>query len=197
MFPATIETERLVLEQFSHENVDIDDLISRFGVEAPYVDDIFNQIPDDPLWTAKNAIDIIDQAQEAWEANESAMYAVVPNADEDGGGELAGYAHLWMKWDHRKAELGLLLDKPYWGREYATEVYLALTEVAFDIHGIDVVVLGHPVPNTNSQRSIEKFIDEANGQFDGVFPNNVQADDTIWDSRRYSVTKEDFGPANR
>lgn len=196
MFPPRIETERLRLKRFCRENVDVDELYARFSVEAPHVEDVFGVIPDDPFETEKDVIDLVERSEAEWADDEAAVYAVYPKSDEAGGGSLAGYAHLWMMWETRKAELGLLLDKPFWGREYATEVYLELTEVAFDIHGIDLVQIGHPVPNTNSRRSIEKFVDAAGGQFDGVVPNNVRCGDEIYDSRRYSVSKEDFAAAN-
>ena len=197
MFPRWTETERLILKPLIRENVDIDAFYTRFSVDAPHMEDIFNQIPDDPFRTEKNVAEFLDKAEDDWDADETATYAVVPQLSEDGSGELAGYAHLWMKWDRKKAELGLLLDKPFWGREYAREVYLTLSEIAFDLHGIDVIEIGHPMPNTNSQRSIEKFIEAAGGQFDGVVHNNVWCGDDLCDSRRYSVSKADLHEAIR
>lgn len=192
MFPTQTETERLELKQFSRENVSVDDFYGRFGIEAPYVTEIFDQIGDELFETEKDVVDYIEQAEDEWTGNETAVYAVYPKSTEGDGGELAGYAHLWMKWERRKAELGLLLDKPFWGREYAPEVYLRLAEVAFGIHGIELVEIGHPVPNTKSRRSIEKFIEAAGGQFDGIIHNNTWCRDDLVDSRRYSVSKRDF-----
>lgn len=192
VFPTQTETQRIELMQFSQENVPIDEFYGRFSIEAPHVEEIFGQIGDDLFETEKDVIEHIEQAEEEWAENETAVYAVYPKPAEANGGELAGYAHLWMKWERRKAELGLLLDKPFWGREYATEVYLRLTEIAFGIRGIELIEIGHPVPNTNSQRSIEKFIDAAGGQFDGVIHNNEWCRDELADSRRYSVSKKDF-----
>lgn len=197
MFPTSIQTERLVLERFCAENVDVDELYARFGVDAPHADAVFGQISDEPFETERDAVAFVEQAESEWEAHETGMYAVAPRANEDGGGECAGYAHLWMDWDRRKAELGLLLDRPFWGREYATEVYLALTETAFDLHGVDVVGIGHPVQNTNSQRSIEKFIEAANGTTGGTIPNHEWVGGTLCDSRRYAVARADFTGADR
>lgn len=192
MFPHRTKAERLLLERFSHENVGVDALYDRFSIDSPHVEEIFNQIPDDPLKTEKDAAEFIDHAEDEWDEREAAVYAVTPKQSEDGSEVLAGYAHLWLKWERRKAELGLVLDKPFWGHEYATEVYLTLTDIAFSLRGIDLIEIGHPVPNTNSQRSIEKFIDEAGGQFDGIVHNNEWCGDDLCDSRRYSVSKEDF-----
>lgn len=197
VFPTEIETDRLELRQFSQDTVSTDEFYNRFSVAAPYAEEIFNHISDDLFATEKDVLDFIEQMEAEWADSETAAYTVYPDASEDGSGELAGYAHLWMKWERRKAELGLVLDKPFWGREYAGEVYLALTKAVFDLRGIELIEIGHPVPNTNSQRSIEKFIEEAGGQFDGVIHNNEWCRDELVDSRRYSVSKEDFSSVER
>lgn len=197
MFPVNIKTDRLELRQFSQDTVSTDAFYNRFGINAPHAEEIFNQIQDDQFETEKDVLDFIQQMTTEWANSETAAYAVYPDTSEEGGGELAGYAHLWMKWNRRKAELGLILDKPFWGREYATEVYLGLTDLAFDLRGIELVEIGNPEPNTNSQRSIEKFIDAAGGQFDGVVHNNEWCRDELVDSRRYSVSKEDFRTPER
>lgn len=192
MFPTQIQTDRLGLEQFCRENVDVDESYDRFGVDAPHVEEIFGQIPDDPFVTGKDVSDFVDRSETEWETDEAAVYAVRPDDGEDGAGALAGYAHCWMRWDHRKAELGLLLDRPFWGREYATEVYLALTEMAFDLRGIEVVEIGHPVSNENSRRSVEKYVEVANGECTGITPNNEWCGDDLRDARRYAVRAADF-----
>jgi len=192
MFPTHTETERVELKRVSRESVDVDEFYYRFNTDGSHAKAVFDHIPDEPFETEKDVVEFLNRAARQWDDGETAVYAVSPKQSQDGSGALAGYAHLWLDWEHRKAELGLLLDKPFWGREYATEVYLQLTEIAFSLHGIDLVEIGHPVPNTNSRRSIEKFVDEAGGQFDGVVHNNEWCGDDLCDARRYSVSQADF-----
>lgn len=193
MFPETIETERLRLERFCHETVDLFELYEGFaaGLE-PDVETVFEHVPQTPYRTPKDAAEMIEDAERRWEEVEGAEYVVRPREGEAGAGELAGLTTLSTEWDRRTGRLGLILRKPFWGRGYSGERAAALMEVAFDRLDLELVTAGHNDGNERSKRAIERYIEAHGGQYDGVLRNWVPMDDEVADLHRYTVTREQW-----
>ena len=73
-----------------------------------------------------------------------------------GGIEIIGWAGLQYLPELEETEVGFLLDRPYWGRGYATEAGLASIKYGFEHFNFDhIIALVHP-DNLASQRVIEK-----------------------------------------
>ena len=100
-----------------------------------------------------------DGVAEAWiathrpgfERGAHAIYAVTCD------GDLVGAAGLVeIDRDHRRAELGYWMGRPYWGRGYATEATRAVIEYGFSVLGLHRVYAMHFSRNRASGRVMEK-----------------------------------------
>jgi len=71
-------------------------------------------------------------------------------------GEIIGWAGLQYLPELNETEVGFLLDRPFWGKGYATEAALASLRFGFDGYHLDhIIALVHP-ENIASRRVIEK-----------------------------------------
>ena len=94
----------------------------------------------------------IQRQAEHWEKYAYGNWGVVPA----GGIEIIGWAGLQYLPELEETEVGFLLDRPYWGRGYATEAGLASIKYGFECFKFDhIIALVHP-DNLASQRVIEK-----------------------------------------
>ena len=187
MFPQTLETDTLVLNQFSKAQVDIFDLYDLFAEGREDVAEVFEYVPQEPYTSAKDAHDQLVKAETSWEEADSAQYAVYTADDA-----LAGYTGLFLEWERRAARIGFTLDKQYWGHGYAGECATALTDLALDHLDLEVVAIDHADGNKRSKRAIEKFVDTVGGQYDGVLRNWMSIGDEIADHHRYTILQEQY-----
>jgi len=102
----------------------------------------------------------IANQQTHWEQHGCGNWGVVPEQ----AAEIAGWAGLQFLPETGETEVGFLLDRPYWGKGYATEAGRASLEFAFANVAVErVIALVHP-DNRASQRVIEKcglaFVDQ-------------------------------------
>jgi RimJ/RimL family protein N-acetyltransferase len=87
-----------------------------------------------------------------WEKHGYGDWGVVP----DGESEIIGWAGLQFLPELDETEVGFLLDRPFWGKGYATEAALASLQFGFERFGLDhIIALVHP-ENLASRRVIEK-----------------------------------------
>ena len=187
MFPQTLETENLVLDQFCDEQVDVFELYDLFAEAREGVEDVFEYVPQEPYGSVKEARDQLVEAGTSWKEADSAQYAVYTAEDS-----LAGYTGLSFEWERRTARIGFIFSKQYWGSGYAGECAMALIRLAFDRLDLEVVAIGHEDGNEKSERAIEKFIETVGGQYDGVLRNWTPLGDEIADHHRYTVTQEQY-----
>ncbi len=74
----------------------------------------------------------------------------------EGEKEIIGWAGLQYLPELDETEVGFLLDRPFWGRGYATEAALASLQFGFSNFGFDhIIALVHP-DNLASRRVITK-----------------------------------------
>lgn len=190
MFPETIQTESLSLRKFGPEHVDVLELYDRFAAGRPGVEDVFEHVPREPYATVADARERLEKADEAWADDEEANYAVYTPGDE-----LAGYAGLFLEWERRTGRLGVTLHRDHLGHGYAVECAHALTDLAFDRLDLELVAIGHEAGNDRSKRAIEKYVDAAGGQYDGVLRNWTPVDDEVLDHHRYTVRRAQYEAA--
>ena len=93
------------------------------------------------------------QGQQAqWETHGYGNWGVLP----DGEREIIGWAGLQFLPELGETEVGFLLDRPFWGKGYATEAALASLRFGFENFNLDhIIALVHP-DNLASRRVIEK-----------------------------------------
>ena len=90
--------------------------------------------------------------QTHWEKHGYGNWGVFP----DGEREIIGWAGLQFLPELGETEVGFLLDRPFWGKGYATEAAQASLQFGVEHFNLDhIIALVHP-DNIASQRVIEK-----------------------------------------
>lgn len=192
LFPERIETDRLVLEPLTTENVDVLAYYRHCSHQNPDIEEITEFMSWAPHQTPKETFDFVKSCEKAWHAGEDATFVLRPKDGEEGAGEIAGGAGLHLDWERQTATLGTWLRKPFWGRSYSGERALALMEVAFERLDLEVVTVDHHTDNEKSRRAIEKYIERAGGRHEGLLRNGTMSPDGPVDCHRYSVTREEW-----
>ncbi|QRV15665.1 GNAT family N-acetyltransferase [Haloterrigena salifodinae] len=195
MFPERIKTERLHLERISHDTVDVFSLYEFYST-GDDTTEMFEYWDSNPHETVKETYDYVDEAEQLWNEGEGAKYVIRPLKGEDGGEIIAGTTGLYPNWEKRSANLGIILDKRFWGRGYSGERADAILSVAFDRLGLELVVAAHVDKNEKSQRAIEKYVERYDGQYEGLLRNWHPQDDTVADVHRYTISREEYFEAS-
>ena len=87
-----------------------------------------------------------------WEKYRYGNWGILP----DGEVEIIGWTGLQFLPELNESEVGFLLDRPFWGKGYATEAALASLRFGFEHFDFDhIIALAHP-ENLASRRVIEK-----------------------------------------
>jgi len=87
-----------------------------------------------------------------WEKHGYGNWGILP----EGQAELIGWAGLQFLPELDETEVGFLLDRPFWGKGYATEAALACLRFGFENFKLDhLIALVHP-DNLASRRVIQK-----------------------------------------
>ena len=191
MFPERIETDRLSLERISHDTVDVFELHDRYADGAD-TEEMFEYWDSSPHETVKETYDYVDEAERLWNDGAGAKYVIRPKDGEDGAGVVAGTTGLYPDWEKRSANLGILLDKRFWGRGYSGERADAILAVAFDRLELELVVAAHVVGNEKSRRAIEKYVERYGGQYEGLLRNWLALSDAVADVHRYTISREEY-----
>jgi ribosomal-protein-alanine N-acetyltransferase len=94
----------------------------------------------------------VTRQQEHWEKYGYGNWGILPV----GEAEIVGWAGLQYLPELGETEVGFLLDRPLWGKGYATETAQASIRYGFEDCGLDhIIALVHP-DNLASRRVIEK-----------------------------------------
>ncbi|TYL36071.1 N-acetyltransferase [Natronococcus pandeyae] len=191
MFPEHIGTDRLNLERISHDSVDVFALHELYS-NGDDTEEMFEYWDSSPHETVKETYDYVDEAERLWNDVEGAKYVIRPKDEEDGAGVIAGTTGLYPDWEKRSANLGILLDKPFWGRGYSGERADAMLSVAFDRLDLELVVAVYIDGNEKSRRAINKYVERYGGQYEGLLRNWLPVDETVVDAHRYSISREEY-----
>jgi ribosomal-protein-alanine N-acetyltransferase len=191
MFPETLESDRLTFGRLSRENVDVLALYEVFGANHD-VDRVFEYVDSNPHKTVKETFDMVRRAEDRFEDGEGAQYVVRPKTTENRGGEIAGIAGLYPKWDRRFATLGIVLDEPFWGNGYSTERAELFIEIIFERLDLELVAVKYIDGNERSKRAIEKYIERFGGQYDGLLRNWLAVEGEVFDCHRYTISREQY-----
>lgn len=137
---ATLTTDHLILRPFVLE-------------DAPRVRELAGD-PDVALMTTRVPHPYEEGMAEEWIASlgGEVVFAVV-----EAEGRLVGAVGLRLEPEHRRAELGFWIGKPYWGRGYATEAGRAVVDHGFRDLGLERIYARHLPENPASGRVLEKI----------------------------------------
>lgn len=191
MFPKRIETDRLSFESISHESVDVFDLYDLYSDGAD-TEEMFQYWVSSPHETVKETFDYVEESERLWGNREGAKYVIRPREGEDGAGVIAGTTGLYPDWETRTANLGILLDKQFWGRGYSGERADALLSVAFDRLDLELVVAAHIHGNEKSRRAINEYVERYGGQHEGLLRNWLPLEDAVADVHRYTISRSEY-----
>lgn len=191
LFPARIETDRLVLEALRTEAVDP---LTYYGhASAEDAGEATTHLPWDPHDHPRESLDDLREAEEAHEAGEHARYVIRPKEGEDGAGEVAGTTGIYPKWERKTATFGIWLRPKFWGRGYSGERAAAMIDLALNRLDLEVVAVAHMDGNEQSRRAVEKYVERFGGQHEGLLRNfQVNDDGSVVDMHRYTITRGQY-----
>ena len=111
----------------------------------------------------------------------------------DSAQELVGAIGLRLEQEHRRAELGYWIGRPYWSQGYATEAAGMLVAYGFDDLGLERVYAYHFTNNPASGRVLEK----TGMKREGLRRQHTFRDGVFLDSVLYGLLREDTDRKSR
>ena len=93
----------------------------------------------------------------------------------------------WLR-DHRRAELGYVIHRKYWGQGITTEAVRAVVEFAFRKMDLNRIEAGTLPENVPSQRILEKV----GFQYEGTLRQREHIKGRWPDQRMYSLLREEY-----
>jgi ribosomal-protein-alanine N-acetyltransferase len=143
----TLETERLILRPF--QLTDAADVQRLAGDRA--IADTTATIPH-PYPNGAAEASIASHADH-FASGESVTFAITHRDN----GALRGAIGLELRPEHRRAELGYWVGKPFWNRGYTTEAARAVIRYAFQCLTVDRIFAHHFLRNPASERVMHKI----------------------------------------
>jgi len=192
-FPERIETDRLVLERVSHENVEpfeVYELVDR----DEWQNDATEHMPWFRFRRLDQVAEFIDKAEQQWADRDTARYLLRSKEDD---GELVGTTAYGPEWEQRRAGSGIVLSKRYWGREYGLERASAFVELTFETYDLDVFYTSCAADNEPSRRMIEKYVEKYGGRYEGLLRQHGsrRPNGEVTDQHRFTITQEEYEEA--
>jgi RimJ/RimL family protein N-acetyltransferase len=143
--PPSIQTSHLTLRPMVSADADV--LHRIYQAES-----VLRYFPNPLPPTLEKIERFIAGQQVHWEKRGYGNWGIIPTGES----EIIGWAGLQYLPELDETEVGFLLDRPYWGRGYATEAALASLQFGFGNFKLDhIIALVHP-ENLASRRVVEK-----------------------------------------
>lgn len=170
-----METERLLLRNMSHS--DVDDVLEMRSNPVT-----MQYIPRPLAKTKEDAIMVIDMLTGFTASNEKLNWGVVEKLT----GKLIGiFGYVAFNTFSHRGEVGYVLNQKYEGKGFATEALLPILDYAFDkigLHSIEAVIRAE---NKVSMKLIEKF----GFTKDAYFKDYINHNGTFFDAVVYSLVR--------
>lgn len=178
-----LRTERLILRPFTVADAPI---VQRLAGDREIFDTTLN-IPHP----------YTDGLAEAWIAThpaefgngKSATFAIVRRQD----GLLIGAIGLTIRSEHKRAEIGYWIGRPYWNNGYCTEAARALLRYGFHELGLNRVHANHFKRNPASGKVMRNI----GMQYEGCRREHVVKDSVAEDLEEYAILREEFDTMSR
>jgi ribosomal-protein-alanine N-acetyltransferase len=177
--PHTIQTERLILREFTE--ADIPELVPLIGAR---------EVAATPLR--------IPHPYEEKHARE--FFATVPKETElrlairlRGTGRLCGGIGLHPDTQHPRAELGYWIGVPFWGNGYATEAASAVIEYGFQQLKLQRIFASHFKGNESSGRVLQKI----GMSHEGRVRHGVMKAGKLLDLETYAIVRDTGSPPSQ
>ena len=174
----TLHTERLVLRPFTPADAaDVQRLAGDRAIASttgniphPYEDGMAEE------W--------IGTHQESFESGRAATFAIERAQDDT----LVGAISLAIRQQHRHAELGYWVGKPYWGNGYCTEAAQAVIDYGFQVLDLHRIYARHVARNPASGRVMVK----AGMQYEGCMRQHMLKWDVYEDLKIYGILRSEY-----
>lgn len=126
----------------------------------------------------------ISNSQESFEEGETYSFALVLKAEQRFIGAIGIHPNI----DHRRAELGYWLGKPYWNKGYVTEAARRVIQFGFEDLKLNRIHAHYFTHNTASARVMQK----AGMTFEGILRGHYLKWGEFVDVGIYSILKIDY-----
>ncbi len=174
----TIETRRLTLRPFCLADApavqrlagDRDIASTTQQIPHPYEDGMAEE------W--------IGTHQGHYERGEAITFAIVRRSDN----ALMGAVGLRIDQQHRHAELGAWIGKPFWNQGYCTEADAAVLRYGFEELGLNRIYAGHFKRNPASGRVMQKI----GMAHEGCLRQHIEKWGTFEDLELYGIPKSEY-----
>jgi RimJ/RimL family protein N-acetyltransferase len=104
------------------------------------------------------------------------------------GGAMVGSVSLYLCPQHKKAELGYWIGRPWWGLGYATEAGQALLHFGFAQLGLNRIYANHTGENPASGRVMEKL----GMRYEGTLRQDASHQDRYVDLVYYGILRSEY-----
>jgi ribosomal-protein-alanine N-acetyltransferase len=174
----TLETERLVLRKITP--ADQTDIFA-------YASDpeVSKYMPWDPHQSQADTFEYLASVFKRYENHTPGPWGIVHKRD----GKLIGTCayHDWQRTD-RRAEIGYVLSRSYWGQGYMVEATRAMIAFGFRELGLNRIQAMCDLPNTGSARVMEKV----GMRFEGVLREYFFEKGRYIDMKLYSILRNEW-----
>jgi RimJ/RimL family protein N-acetyltransferase len=125
---------------------------------------------------------------QAFQQGKSVVLAITLPATD----RVIGAMGLEINQEHRRAEIGYWVGKPYWNNGYCTEAVHALLQYGFGVLGLDRIYAYHFTRNPASGRVMQK----ANMKHEGRMRQHLLKWGVREDMEVYGILRVEFTPAS-
>lgn len=174
----TFETERLILRKLTMD--DAEDIFA-------YASDpeVSKFVPWDTHSSVDDSKAFIRFTLDRYESDEAGEWGIILKET----GRLIGCTGLpWTDMKNRRAEIGYVLARPYWGNGYMPEAVERVLKFAFEEMDINRMECCHFLPNEKSGRVMRK----AGMTYEGTARDRVLVKGRFWDVAQYAILKAEW-----
>lgn len=177
-----LETERLVLRKITME--DAEDIYD-------YASD--EEVPRYMTWNTHKNIDntkaFINFILKRYEMDDAGEWGIILKRT----GRLIGCIGFANKDEiNRRAEVGYVLSRKYWGQGIMPEALRRILQFGFEEMGLNRIECCHFLPNERSGRVMQK----AGMSFEGIAREKFYKKEKYWDLKQYAIIKADWDKQN-
>ena len=174
-----LETERLILRRLVPQ--DEDDVFE-------YASD--PEVPKFMPWDTHKSIEdargFISFTLGRYERDEAGEWGIVL---KETGRLIGATGFPWCDMKNRRAEIGYVISRHYWGRGIMPEAVSRVLKFAFEEVGLNRIECCHFLPNEKSGRVMQKV----GMSFEGIAREKMYAKGRYWDVKQYSILRSDWG----
>ena len=173
-----LETDRLLLRKAS-----LDDAADIFEYASDH--EVPRFMPWEPHQSIQTTYEYLEHVLDGYRQHSPGPWALVHKRDAKMIGTCSFGS--WER-DHRRAEIGYVLNRRYWGQGYMAEAVRAIIAFGFRELGLNRIQARCDVPNIGSARVMEK----AGMSFEGVLRQQLFSKGSYRDMKMYSILRSEW-----